>query len=363
MREKLFLAVLATSFVSFRVLAVANFQPQTALGIAQSQGVTATVLGTIVPILPRLVPLLTVYLAAGATVMAAIPLAKGDPKAHEPSPLPFYTLGAAIILFGVSLIISDAAGRNILELSWQGLQFAIVQEWAALVLVLVGFAAFALRRAYRQLKAGGVIAERKVQVERKTAFKALWRAVLSAAWTILVRLVQVLYLKAPETQERSNDAKSAADLQGDPPKSDSAEPANRKAGRKGYKVGSIFRTLVAAFLLFAALGFPDARKVTVHPAQVARSMWVPEEALGVKDSSGKTSIAVGYVLQVDSDWSTLLLADSRLIAYIPTPSVLSRTQCRGRDQENADETGLPMWHAAGVIKTFLPSCDSIRPPS
>jgi hypothetical protein len=59
-------ALAVTLVVGYRLLAVSNYQPPTALGVSRSQGAGSTVLGTVIPLIPASAPSFAFFLAVGS---------------------------------------------------------------------------------------------------------------------------------------------------------------------------------------------------------------------------------------------------------------------------------------------------------
>ena len=53
------------------------------------------------------------------------------------------------------------------------------------------------------------------------------------------------------------------------------------------------------------------------------SLWLPTEVIRLQDGSQQ----VGFVLQVDGSWTTVLTEGGRQVLRVPSPALQSRTVC------------------------------------
>ena len=92
-----------------------------------------------------------------------------------------------------------------------------------------------------------------------------------------------------------------------------------------------------------------------HPyyAEVTHNLWLPEEQIELKTRL----VYYGYVLSSDPEWFTVLLANSRVIAYLPTDEIVDRSVCQPSmpDQPKQYPPLVPWLYNP---PTRLPGCNS-----
>lgn len=80
-----------------------------------------------------------------------------------------------------------------------------------------------------------------------------------------------------------------------------------------------------AFFPYIHFAYPVPQDRSYY-AEVTHDMWLPAERIELNTRRAY----YGYVLSSDAGWFTVLLANSRVIAYLPAPDVVSRSVCQPR---------------------------------
>ena len=113
---------------------------------------------------------------------------------------------------------------------------------------------------------------------------------------------------------------------------------------------SIMIAVIATLILFPYIRFfyptPEARAYYVA---VLGQMWLPAERITL--SSGL--VYYGYVLSSDTSWYTVMLAHSKLIAYLPINDVVGRDVC---SLENSPRSYPPLVPILYRAPPSIPRC-------
>lgn len=96
--------------------------------------------------------------------------------------------------------------------------------------------------------------------------------------------------------------------------------------------------------------FPVPRHQNYY-AQVLHELWLPPEKIVVKPHQ----TYYGYILSADSDWSTVLLLNSRTIVYLSTEEVTGRAVCQA-GQEDQPYPYPPLVRIFYTPPPQIPSC-------
>jgi hypothetical protein len=212
-------ALILAILVAYRLLAVSNYEPATALAVAKAQGASATALGTLIPLLPPFLPLAVTIFALLAILFALY----SD-----------YTPAINALLLAVGLLLAAAL---------------ISDPGAASV--------------------GGLLMD----------------ALLSGTGIIAI-LTIVLWA-----------------VFGNP------------------DLDRFALVLLAAVTLAIASAFPGS--ATSPDFSMTREMWLPPETLTRRDGR----IEIGYVLDQNREWTTVLTDSTRTVRIISTPEIVARAVC------------------------------------
>lgn len=298
-----------------RLIIVANFNTTTAVTIASSGGFVNTLLGTFIPLVPVFLPyvallllltrhfllsIITFIFAAfisPTSITAAESLIVAEAYWNEAVALFYNYQSLAVIILIVIFIGVWSYTRSLVE----GLSIIVVM---AAVFALV----IALPNPYFPLPVRLANNEEQNLVHNLSA--RLPSAVFGLPeYEMLFALGVLALLFVGYTVFASFVSPGAGVVLRD---------------RFSWLVTSIV-ALVAAIAFFPYLRFvyPIPHN---HPyyAEVTHNMWLPEERIELKTRL----VYYGYVLSSDSDWFTVLLANSRVIAYLSSDEIVDRSVCQ-----------------------------------
>ena len=345
-----------TLLIAYRLLAVSNFQGGTALGIARSQGTASTLLGTVVPILPRLLPFVAVLTAWLAVAVALYPgTLKDQGKSVRTSiGISFGLLAVSTLTIAAAGLMSDSGGHA----SIWGLFFAgLAAGWdGAVVFLALVFGV-----------PGLAIVIKSYLDARKTGGKKFTALTWSERWALTKplfarRATRALGATLRWLSSRSAITASGVESESAAPPADRSQDNPEAGGRtKPPEPGDLdFMRIVLAGVGVVAVtvsfGFPDAQRGDIHLLEVSRTMWLPEEVITLDEPTDDGASAIdGFVLDGDSDWFTVLTAEDRTIVYFEKEHVLTRTVCESSESSSSTDE-LPVWHAEDAVPTPLPRC-------
>lgn len=291
-----------------RLLIVANFNTTTAVTIGSSGGFVNTLLGTVIPLVPAFVPYLALLLLLFRRFLLSI-----------------MTFIFAAFISPTSLTL--AQGLAVARADWaQTVTVAANHRVTVLVILLTIFAAVWIYN--RSLLEGLSIV-----------------AVMVATLTLLLTIPKAysplsLRLAANGEHHIVSRASSGA------------------FGFSGRQILELLVILVITLVIYNAIAayfdgtpvsfswlitgvlaviatiafFPYIHFIYPVPqdrsyyAEVTHDMWLPAQRIELSTHRAY----YGYVLASDTRWFTVLLANSRLIAYLPAPDVVSRSVCQPR---------------------------------
>jgi hypothetical protein len=320
-----------------RLIIVANFNTTTAVTIASSGGFVNTLLGTIIPLVPVFMPyvalllLLTrhfllsimTFVFAAFISPTSITAAEGLGVAEEywnrtVASFHNYRVIALLILAAIFIAVW-IYNRSVVE----GLSIIVVMV-AALTLVI------AMPNAYAPLPVRLASNDEHRLVVRASSgvFGYSGRDILAALGVLAVVFAAYIILR-------------------------SSSPGAWLLGGFSWLVTSVV-ALIATIAFFPYLHFiypvPQTRG---YYAEAAHSIWLNAEQIELN-----THLEYyGYVLSSDEEWFTVLLVNSRLIAYLPTPEVVGRSVCQPRMQAQPEQSPplIPwLYHSPSI----LPPCGS-----
>jgi hypothetical protein len=126
---------------SIRLLIIANYDPTTAISIESSTGVVSTLLGTIIPVVPALLPVLALSFVALRKTLLLILTAIGttlvSPAYATPKTAALETGRQFVNLYRVAFMHSSLAARHALSLSWKFDRASIIFGAIAIALIAI----------------------------------------------------------------------------------------------------------------------------------------------------------------------------------------------------------------------------------
>jgi hypothetical protein len=311
-----------------RLIIVANFNTTTAVTIASSGGFVNTLLGSIIPMVPVFIPYVALLLLLFRRFLLSI-----------------LTFAFAAFISPTSITLAE--GGALAKADWSQLLSHIASYRTAAI--LVGLVILAAVWAYNRSFAEG-------------ASIVAWMVV---ALTILMA-VPIINLSMPLRLASSNERRIVLQA---------------SAGIYGFSGRDILVVAAVVAIVFVALTFRNAvdglswlliggvalvASIALFPyvhsiypvprdrnyyAEATHAMWLPAERIVLNSNE----IYYGYVLSSDSDWFTVLLANSRTIAYVPAADVVARSVCQPRmlAQPKAYRPLIPwLYHSP----SHLPAC-------
>ena len=291
-----------------RLLIVANFNTTTAVTIASSGGFVNTLLGTVIPLVPAFVPYLALLLLLFRRFLLGI-----------------MTFIFVAFISPTSLTLTQ--GVDLVRADWAGIAASAANyRIIVLVILLVIFVAvWIYNRSF--LEGLSII------------------AVMVAALTLLIAIpdpYSPLSLRLAANNEHHIVSRVSSGA----------------FGYSGYEVLGLLAFLAITFIIYNAFAasshfggalvsfswlitgilaviatiafFPYIHFIYPVPqdrsyyAEITHDMWLPAQRIELNTHHAY----YGYVLASDAGWFTVLLANSRAIAYLPAPDVVSRSVCQ-----------------------------------
>ena len=115
--------------------------------------------------------------------------------------------------------------------------------------------------------------------------------------------------------------------------------------------------IIVAVPTFVTYSFPLPSEMKQIPDIIHR-MWLPPERIGMSNGASN----VGYVLNMDNNWSTILWDSDRSVAKIKTSNILSRTICRIGPPDGLPLAFLPASQLPKIEPCELPDLGSKPAP-
>jgi len=288
-----------------RLIIVANFNTTTAVTIGSSGGFVNTLLGTVIPLVPIFVPYLALLLLLFRR----------------------FLLSAMTFLFAAfisSTSITLAQGVGLAKADWN--RTVAVVDSHQLIAIIIVLAILAALWIYNRSFIEGL----SVVV------------VMVAALTLLIAIPN-LYLVRPLRLASSNEhylvARVSAAAHGHSGREILlvlailalmavflAVPTTFRGLLGGYSwllTGVIAVIATIAFFPYVHYIYPVPQKRDYY-AEAAHAMWLPAERIELNTHL----VYYGYVLSSDGVWFTVLLVNSRVIAYLPVDDIVDRSVCQ-----------------------------------
>jgi hypothetical protein len=293
-----------------RLLIVANFNSTTAVTIASSGGFVNTLLGTVIPLVPAFMPYLALLLLlfrrfllsimtfifaafispTSLTLTQGLGLARADwaRTAAITANHRFIILAILLAVFEVVWIYN----RSLLE----GLSIiaVLVATLTLLIAIPNPYSPLSLRLAANNEH--HIVAGASSDAFRFSAGQML------EFLGILAIMVLIYNVFAP------------------------SDYFGGTIGRFSWLItGALAVIATIAFFPYIHFIYPIPQDRSYY-AEVTHDMWLPAERIELNTHRAY----YGYVLSADTRWLTVLLASSRIIAYLPAPGVVSRSVCQPR---------------------------------
>jgi hypothetical protein len=290
-------AILSPSVLLFisavRLLIIANYDPTTASAIASSTGVVGTLLGTLIPIVPALLPLLAmvmmIFRRPILLAFAVIGTVLVSPAYATPKEAWLETINQFATVMHAIKTGDPRLERHVLTLGWQ-------QDRTSLIIGIAVVAVIAIDNY------------KKLLISR---YRNLWS---------------------------------------DPDLSRSEKIFFSGTTTLGKLVAAVvFGVFFGAFFFFTTTIYHVPYNVT-EMSVVASQPWMPSEEVAVK--SGKTF--VGYTLNAGDNWYVFLQEKDRTIYYFPEDEVVSRTLCQLSGEHGANRS--PLVKLINIRAPKVPQC-------
>ncbi len=318
-----------------RLIIVGNFNTTTAVTIASSGGFVNTLLGTVIPLVPVFIPYLALLLLLSrhfllsimTFVFAAfisptsITLAEGFGLARAD-----WNRTTAVVanhrIIAIVIVLAILAAFWVYNRSFvEGLSTVVVMV-AALTLLA------AIPIAHLPLPLGLASSDEHRLVTQSYGYWHSFRAILVILVFLAIGFIVVAALAAPSTVSGL--------LDGFP-----------------WLVTSVVAVIgTIAFFPYVHYIYPVPQR-HVYYAEATHAMWLPAERIELNTHL----VYYGYVLSSDSGWFTVLLNNSRVIAYLSAHDIVSRYVCQPRmpAQPKQNPPLIPwLYHPP----PRLPACDS-----
>lgn len=290
-----------------RLIIVANFNTTTAVTIASSGGFVNTLLGTVIPLVPLFMPYLALFLLlfrrfllsimtfifAAFISPTSITFAEGFSLAktdwNRISTIVVNNRLVVIVVVLAVLVVLWVYNRSFIE----GLSTVAVMVAALIVLIVIPNVHLAL-----PLRLASSNEHHIVVRASSGAYGFSWREILVSL--LIVAVVFIVF---------TNPSTFSGLL-------------NRFSW---LLTGVVAIVATIAFFPFIHFIYPVPQNHFYY-AEVTHDMWLPAERIELN-----THLAYyGYVLSSDSGWFTVLLANSRRIAYLSADEVVRRSVCQPR---------------------------------
>lgn len=343
--QALLLSPLVILFASAaRLLIISNYDTTTATTVAASSGVVGTLLGTIVPLLPLLLPAIVIFFVIfrqwGLVVLAALLTAFVSPAYYRSvvNALEITANEAREIWRGLLDVYPNLKDDivNITQDTWGWLEIPLGFLWNLFEGLLRALGILDLLKEWPDLL-------------------GIWNGwpwwVKVAAICALATLVWTLYAPPwnyfPRGGLLSGTRQAISEFTRWP------NTAIRILGIAAY--GVVLAAACGFFVLYVHTLYgadPDEdRNVTSEISAILRRPWLPAEK--VQLSSGGPPL-VGYTLSVASGWHVLLDERTRVIRYIRATEVTTRTVCRLA--EPTEPIPPPLIELEGVVPGKVDDC-------
>jgi uncharacterized membrane protein YkgB len=293
-----------------RLLIVANFNTTTAVTIASSGGFVNTLLGTVIPLVPAFAPYLALLLLlfrrfllsimtfifaafispTSLTLAQGLGLARAD-WAQTAAVAANHRVIVLIILLAIFAAVW-IYNRSFLE----GL--SIIAVMVATLTLLI-----AIPNSYSplSLRLAGNDEHHMVARASSGAFGYSGRQVLE--FLVFLAVILIIY----------NAIAASSSFDG------------VLLGFSWLITGILAVIATIAFFPYIHFVYPIPQDRSYY-AEVTHDMWLPAQRIELNTHRAY----YGYVLSSDAGWFTVLLANSRVIAYLPAPDVVSRSVCQPR---------------------------------
>jgi hypothetical protein len=291
-------AILSPSVLLFisavRLLIIANYDPTTADAIASSTGVVGTLLGTLIPIVPALLPLLAIVMIIfrkpillAFAVIGTVLVSPAYATLNEAWLETINQFSAAINAMKAS---NPGLKKHLLALSWHQDRTSLIVGIVIVTLIALDNYNKLLVSSYRNLWSDSEFSR----------FDKIFFSVV----TTLVKLV-------------------AAAVSG---------------------------VLFSAFFFFVTTIYhvPDSVK---GMSAVASQPWMPSEEVALKSG---TKTFVGYTLNAGDIWFVFLQEKDRTLYYFPEDEVVRRTLCQLPGEQRANRS--PLIKLINIPAPKVPSC-------
>jgi hypothetical protein len=288
-----------------RLIVVADFNTTTAVTIASSGGFVNTLLGTVIPLVPLFMPYLALFLllirrfllSLMTFVFAAFitPTAVSLPEVFSFGRAQWLNLAAQFSDYQFIIIVVVAA--------------IIVALWAynrsfaeALSIVVAAAVALVLLFAIPETHPSGPIrlastSEHNLVIQASAEVSShFWWLVLTA---LVIVVVLFVFLAFPRT-------------------------FGGMVSRFSWLLGGVVAVIATIALLpYVNYIYPVPHGHNYY-AEAAHTMWLPTEKIVLNNHH----VYYGYILSSGGGWFTVLLANSRTIAYLSTGRVVTRSVCQ-----------------------------------
>jgi hypothetical protein len=285
-----------------RLLVISNYNTTTAAAIASSGGYLNTVLGTLIPLVPLFLP----YLALLFILFRKLVLS-------------LLTFIAAIFVSPTKLApltsLASLTSLHVLKGYWNGFEHFTAHHVEQIA--IIAFALFVV----------GLIAynEKVDPVLRQEATIAVLRA---------GQPIQELAKKL-EIGEK--------------------ELRNWVSGGKAIDFTSIVLAALATAILLPYISYVyPVPRIFVYYENLLRQPWIPPENITL----GSGSVVVGYPLSISDGWMTILVAQSRIIEYVPAGDVHGRFVCQIGSERQSTTVASALISLSRTKAAQIPSCGS-----
>jgi hypothetical protein len=367
-----------------RLLLVANNDPAVATKVASSSGITGTLLGTLIPLLPLYLPLIVVALIITRHPLLAL-VAIGAMILVTPAQVSLtqwiHGMRSGTDEIGQWWLIHHGPGwHDLWPKLGRKLIIVVRDQW----LLWVGGTAclIAIASAPERLRRTDDADLKKTIDERIKGFNEGWTDFIKVGGQKKSRkrkdftsfdAFRRFYARQHENDdpprkltekiidEEFEKFKSSR-TNGDGPFLNKLRIALRKplldAELKSQRYLPLWRAfyglrlgLFATLLVGLVMQFYTIPITGIDPSQIARSMWLPAEKITVADQAQPT---VGYVLSTSDSWFVVLTEQDRTIDYIKASAVVGRSVCSLNTSPLSGST--PLIKLAGATNPRTPSC-------
>ncbi len=289
-----------------RLIIVANFNTTTAVTIASTGGAVNTLLGTVVPLVPVFMPYLALFLLLFRrfllSIMTFIFAAFISP-----------TSISLVEGFGIAKTYWERTSTIVLaHLGWYIpiILFIFVALWIynrsfveGISSVVVIFAAVTLLIALPNLHFPMPVQAASSGEHRILISATAETSTLSRRWILDLLILTLVYLLIRYLR-----------------------PKTLIGGVDSFGwllTGVIAVVATVAFFPYVHFIYPVPQDHSYY-AEVTHNMWLPEERIELNTRL----VYYGYVLSSDTEWFTVLLANSRVIAYLSADEIVERSVCQ-----------------------------------